>query len=459
MVRNVGRGASRTTAWGMLLAAFVAAPSAGCPRPLPPPPPPPPPVSPVEPAPPPPVAPAPAPALSEDALQRLADAAAWLLDEEGPPVRLRLFVPDPATSSSGTFDAGLVAAVEALEGAAPRLLRTDVSIGPQDQDAVTALRGLGVLPRTGGDPDAVRALVVALGDRLTPVSDLSPERGRPAVQVLLAMHRVIRGPVQVGVLAAPGTSIDALVAGLSDFALARVDATSATGLAALIVLADGAGPLPADAKRAVDAMLAAGGGVLILGGRNAARDGRGAFELAASPSDPSRLLAGTGMSLGGDVVVDPSCARVSVPSGPGRLFLSYPPFVRAQVRLPGGAGEATGVFPFASPIRIEDGAAVEVLARSSADGWLENGEGGWDPSRTWRPPDSTASQVLAAAVRLPGDPDGGGGGRLVVVSTARVADGDGLTLDGNAAILAALVAWVADVEDVLMLGPEETNEP
>jgi hypothetical protein len=396
--------------------------------------------------------------LSAAAIERLGRAARRLLADDGPVIRLRLFLPAAPSSSAPEFDAELAAVAEAMEGAAPRLARVDLSFGPHGEDAVTAMRGLGILPRSGGDPEGVRALVVAVGDRLVPVLDLAPERGRPAIQLLLALHRALRGPVRIGVVTPavdPGAGA-ALAEALADFSFVAVDETTDPGsLAAVLVLATGAGPLPAGTKGLVDGALDAGRGVLVLGGRRAVRDGRDGRDLVASPSDPSRLLAGTGVALGEGVVVDPSCARVSLPSGPGRLFLSYPPFVRATLRLPGGAGEATAVLPFASPLRVEEGDGREVLARSSTESWLDDGEQGWNPSRPWLSPATTGSQALAAAVRLPVEESGRGGGRLVVVSTAEPAGRDGLTLEQNVAVLAGLVAWAADVEEVLLLGVTE----
>jgi hypothetical protein len=403
----------------------------------------------------------PAPVLSAATVERLGRAAERLLAGDGAVIRLRLFLPAASSSAAPQFDAELAAVAEAMEGTAPRLARVDVSFGPHGEDAVTAMRGLGILPRTGGDAETVRALVVAVDDRLVPVLDLAPERGRPAVQLLLALHRVLRGPVRIGVVAPtadPGAGA-ALAEALADFSFVAVDETTdPASLAAVLVLATGAGPLPARTKSVVDGALDSGRGVLVLGGRRAVRDGRDGRTLVASPSDPSRLLAGTGVALGEDVVVDPGCARVSVPAGPGRLFLSYPPFVRTTLRLPGGAGEATAVLPFASPLRVEEGDEREVLARSSAESWLDDGAQGWNPSRSWLSPETTGSQVLAVAVRLPVEASGRGGGRLVVVSTAEPAGRDGLTLEANVAVLAGLVAWAADVEEVLLLGVTEEED-
>jgi hypothetical protein len=412
----------------------------------------------------------PAPALAPEIARGVAFAAAWLLVDEGPLVRVRFFVPGEASSVAPEFDRELLGTAEALRGAAPRLARVDVSRGPHDEAGVAVMRAVGILPRSGGEPEAVRAVIVAVGDALTPVAGLAPARGSAASQVLLAMHRVLRGPVRIGVLAAANDAAGAgaLLGALADFALVRIDgATDPQGLAAVVVLASGAGPLPEGAAEVVRRALALGRGAVVLGGRNAVREGSHGLEVVRSPADPTPLLEGSGVAFEEGVVVDPSCARVSVPSGPGRLFLSYPPLVRTAIRVPGD-GDAVGVLPFASPLRIDAGTAADVLARSSAESWVERGTRDWNPSRAWAPVAEQAAWPLVAAVTVPaagpapgaeaeaGTGAGGAsapdGGRLVVVSTAQMASGDGLTLEANAAILAGLVAWAADVEELLVLG-------
>jgi hypothetical protein len=372
-----------------------------------------------------------------------------------------LFVPAATASASAAFDEELHAVAEALRDAAPRLARVDITAGPYDEAAVISMRGMGILPRTGGEPDAVRALVVALGDTITPIVDLSPARGRPAMQVLLALHRVLRGPVRVGLIVPLGdtTSAGPLLDALADFALSPVDETTdPAGLKAAVVLAAGTAALPPWTSKVVRALLDTGRGVVVLGGPLAVRDHRSGRDVVPSPSDPSRLLAGRGVGFAEGVVVDPSCARVSVPSGPGRLFLSYPPFVRTQILLPDGGGEAVGVLPFASPLRVEEGERVQVLARSSDESWVDDGEEGWAPSRAWRPGERTGSQPLVAAVRVPAAGEGGGEGRLVVISTAKFADAEGLAMDDDAALLAGLVAWAAGIEELLLVGGAEQGE-
>lgn len=437
---------------------------AGCPvhaPPLPPPPPPPPPPAEVtEPPPPEPPGEVVAPALPEDRARRLAEAAAWLLAEEGPPVRLRLFLPSVEAGGDPAFDGELRAVAEALRDATPRLLRVDVTAAPFDEPAVTALRGLGVLPREGGAPDAVRCLVVALGDRLIPVGDLAPDRGDPGVQMMLALHRVLRGPIRIGSIVPAGDAAgaQALAAALPDFALVPAEQGSdPLGFAALVVLASGAGPLPTWAPATIRRALEGGRGVVVLGGRYATKDERGARKVVRSPSDPTPLLAGTGVSFADGIVVDPACARVSVPSLGGRLFLSYPPFVRTAFRLPGGTGQAIAVLPFASPLVVPEGAPVEVLARSSEASWIEPPEADWNPSRAFRPGPEPASRVLAAALRVPPAGEGADGGRLVVISTPGPASADVLALEGNAAVLAGSVAWAAGVEELLLLDVEGTD--
>ncbi len=452
------RSATRGTA---ALAAIIAL-LAGCPKA-------PPPLPVPAPAPVPVPVPAPAPApeptansqqptasfLPPEVAARLRTAAAWLLAGDGPLVRLRLFVPAATASATAAFDEELRAVAEALREAAPRLARVDVTVGPYDEAAVISMRGMGILPRTGGEPDTARALVVALGDVVTPIVDLSPARGRPAMQVLLALHRVLRGPVRIGLVAPLGDTASAapLVDALAGFAVSPVDETTdPAGLEAAVVLAAGTAALPPWTTTVVRALLDAGRGVVVLGGPLAVRDHRAGREVVPSPSDPSRLLAGRGVGFGDGTVVDPSCARVSVPSGPGRLFLSYPPFVRTQVLLPDGGGEAVGVLPFASPLRIEESERVQVLARSSDESWIDDGEEGWDPSRAWRPGARLGSQPLAAAVRVPAAREGGDEGRLVVVSTAKFADAEGLAMDDDEALLAGMVAWAAGIEELLLVG-------
>jgi len=451
---DVGR---RTDAWTILAGVLLA----GCPGHPPPHPPPPPLVEAPPPAPePPPVEPAePAePALGEREARRIAEAAAWLLAEDGPPVRLRLFLPSVEAGGDPAFDGELRAAAEALREATPRLRRVDITAAPFDEAAVTALRGLEVLPREGGRPDAVRCLVVALGERLTPVTDLAPGRGSPRLQLLLALHRVVRGPIRIGAIVPVGDTdgARALAEALPDFALVPVGATDdPLGFAAIVVLASGAGPLPAWAAAATRKALQHGRGVVVAGGRYAVRDERGARTVVRSASDPTPLLAGTGVSFADGIVVDPACARVSVPAPGGRLFLSYPPFVRTAFTLPGGTGRAIAVLPFASPLIVPAGEGVEVLARSSEASWVEAAAADWNPSRPFRPGPEPASRVLAAALRIAAPGGGADGGRLVVVSTPGPVSAEARALEGNAAVAAGIAAWAAGVEELLLLGEEE----
>lgn len=398
------------------------------------------------------------PALTEREASRIAEAAAWLLAEDGPPVRLRLFLPSVEAGGDPAFDGELRAAAEALREATPRLRRVDITAAPFDEAAVTALRGLAVLPREGGRPDAVRCLVVALGERLIPVTDLAPGRGSPRLQLLLALHRVLRGPIRIGAIVPVGDTAGAraLAEALPDFALAPVEATDdPLGFAAIVILASGAGPLPAWAAAATRKALQHGRGVVVIGGRYAVRDERGARTVARSASDPTPLLAGTGVSLADGIVVDPACARVSVPAPTGRLFLSYPPFVRTAFTLPGATGRAIAVLPFASPLIVPAGEGVEVLARSSEASWVEPADADWNPSRLFRPGPEPASRVLAAALRIAAPGAGADDGRLVVVSTAGPVSPDTRTLEGNAAVAAGIVAWAAGVEELLLPGEEE----
>lgn len=446
--------------WVALLATFATA----CPRHAP---------TPVGPAPVAPVAVALAPEASaeppaslaggpsERPARRLAAAMARLLEGEGPPVRLRLFLPTPEAGGVPEFDARLRVAAEALRGATPRLLRVDITTAPFNEAAVMALRALAVLPPEGGVPEAVRCLVVAIGDELIPISSLDPVRGAPTRQLMLALHRAVRGPIAVGAVVPTSdlASLRALAAALPDFEVVPVDqASDPLGFAAIVVLSSAIGSLPRWAEAVTRRALDAGRGVVVLGGRHVTKDEQGARRVVVSPSDPTPLLAGTGLSFADGIVVDPACARVSVPSTVGRLFLSYPPLVRTTFRLPGGIGTAIAVLPFASPLVVPQMAGLEILARSSPASWVEPADADWNPSRTFRPGPQQGSQVLAVALDGSATMPGTYRGRLVVLSTPGAATADFLALEDNAIVIAAIVAWAAGIEDLFVLETEETEQ-
>ncbi|MDI7267283.1 MAG: hypothetical protein QME96_04750, partial [Myxococcota bacterium] len=64
-----------------------------------------------------------------------------------------------------------------------------------------------------------------------------------------------------------------------------------------------------------------------------------------------------------------------------------------------------------------------------------------------RPSGESAARPLVVSVAVP-SAAGGRPGRFVVVPTARIVEPEHAALEGNAAALAALVAWAADVQAV-----------
>jgi hypothetical protein len=439
----------------------AAAASLACPPSVRPPPPPlgPPPLPEMEPAadPDPPAVPeaeAEAAGFPEAYVERLQRAAAWLLAGEGPAVRLRFFVPAPSESETPGFERETIAVAQGLRGATTRLVRVDVTVGPYDEAAVQTMRGVGLLPRAGGEPEHVRALLVALDDRLLTATAPAPGRGPIAVQVLLSLHRILRGPVGVGIVVpdAEPAAAAPVAAVLPDFALIPPGVEPSVPVAALVVVATGRNPLPPQTGRRIREVLDRGGGVVLIASGRVVREGRERLESVRAAAEGALLPPGAGLSVEDGLVFDPECARVSVPSAGGRLFLSYPPLVRVLFVLPGGGGRATAVLPFPSPIRIAGDARAEILAASSPESWVETGAVDLDPNRDWRPGPG-ASRSLAAAVEVAGS--GPRPGRLALVAAARFADAEGLAFESNASILAGLVVWAAGVEQLLLVEDEE----
>ncbi|HEX2253688.1 MAG TPA: GldG family protein [Thermoanaerobaculia bacterium] len=252
----------------------------------------------------------------------------------------------------------------------------------------------------------------------------------------------------------------------------------------------------------LDAYLEGGGALLVLldsplegGGAG----GGGAAEEAASGAGPetaddsadgagggaaalAEWLAGYGMEVGGDTVVDPEGTLPFY--GAGTFFVSRYPSQHA-VTAPLAGDELPVLMSLArsvSPGEAPPGLTVETLLASSADAWGET-----DPSELVRGPGDTPGPVslgvaveregardegveeldvedlgaedpagedfLAEAGEGPGEAGGGDGMRLVVYGDSGFVTDQFLGNFGNAALVSSTVNWLTERQALVAIPP------
>lgn len=215
-----------------------------------------------------------------------------------------------------------------------------------------------------------------------------------------------------------------------------------------------AGPrtaLLAPEAAAIARYLAGGGGVLLLLDPVIPTPG-------APPADfgLGGLLAGNGIRLGADIVVDPANALPLV--GAETVFANRygnHPIVRVLA-----AEGLPVILPLARSVSKGDAAAsVTTLVETSPDGWGETSLSNLESELARGDADVPGPVSLAVAVgSAEGAPAAAGKGRLVVVGNSRFAASGSLGSAGNANLFLNAIHWLTGAEKRIGIAPKTPEQ-
>lgn len=186
-----------------------------------------------------------------------------------------------------------------------------------------------------------------------------------------------------------------------------------------------------------------------------------AFQPTPSEHNLDALVSAYGVELGTQLVADAECATLSVQERRSFMVVQMPvkaPFIPMVRQLEGDSPLAKGLadvtLPFVTPIYPKTdvpGATIEVLAKSSAKSWLEEGTAeNVSPRRDWGSAEVsfTGPYALIATARgaLPSFADpaqkAAKEARVIVAGTSSIFD-DAMLMPQNAGLILNMIDWLS----------------
>jgi len=332
--------------------------------------------------------------------------------------------------------------------------RLDVN-GPFETEAsaeearVLGIRPLGEALELDGEPlprdGQYRALVVATGREYTVVPSLDGQSVDWELEVASAISRLLHGPRHLGVFVSHDEGLRlSKVFGIFDRLEARrvdLEGPLPEDMTALVGIVSGARLRNEESDR-VARFLAAGGAVALFIDSMRVEAAERRFRVRRARTGLEGVVRDYGIVLKRDLVLDRSCARVSVPAKIGRMLVAYPPISigGAEARPPLFDGPRAVRLPFASSITLTnegEGGPVTVLQSSSQSWTLERGFD-LSPHQDWEPQGEVGARTIGVLAEAVGQD---GRGRLLVVSSARFLDDRYVEFNDNAELFRDVVDW------------------
>jgi ABC-type uncharacterized transport system involved in gliding motility auxiliary subunit/ABC-type transport system involved in multi-copper enzyme maturation permease subunit len=233
----------------------------------------------------------------------------------------------------------------------------------------------------------------------------------------------------------------------------------------VLVLAGSPAFLTDSQARAFETFFDRGGGALVMASGMALQPQ--GFMASPRPVGLNRVLGRFGVSVRPNLVFDLLAnEQVALPVAGGRVFMSYPYWVRALSTrsLTMNRDVESALFPWPSELAVADSVAsmVTTLFVSSEAGGKETGTAFVHPQRQARdyPRDSLRAHVLAVAVNpLTSESSTGSAGRVVVVGTSDFAsDRYAQPGGGGLAFVLNAIDWLAQ-DDALVAIRSKSRRP
>jgi ABC-type uncharacterized transport system involved in gliding motility auxiliary subunit len=219
--------------------------------------------------------------------------------------------------------------------------------------------------------------------------------------------------------------------------------------------------VPPAAQKAIDAFLLRGKSAAFF--VDVAHPDVRTFNVTPVDSGLAPLLASYGVKLGDSLVLDVSCAQLTVQEQRGFMRVGVPihyPFIPMIPKMEGDSVLTRGLtqltFPFVSAITLEPKAGLQetVLAQSSVKSWLENKPFNTDPRRDWRDVRPSFDGPHPVLVQVTGKLTSAFGGQTSnAESRVIVASGASLAADAFLANSPSNQALLLNVADFLLLDP------